>query len=640
MVKGNRRSSFTMGGWSAHVSQPHPQVRTDTDIQSGVSLRMSGAFGDGFQLLLIDPADRDLDIPTIADKQSLRLPYLNSPAAHDALRRFMSEALIHKWLFGFFVMRAPRDPASWLVETQQTGRPQILPMAVEPLDPLRGQLYVCRDEFGDSYMAYEAKDPALNRKFRYSVYVRPDLPFPEPLTRRQFLTTYPVIYRAIRREMNCDPLDSSIADSFLFGVAGADEDRAPRIVASLFWRLKQLQMERDELDVGLLDGTHVLTYPRPVFGMRPASEIKPQRVGQEYYQRYESLMEAARANKNEAEKIGYLDAMHDMGRFMIDPVSHITMGADGRPEQTKKKSLRAMSDRPDPVEDFELLREDVQLMQQAVPTLQPDVAADWRVRFQLTVCQVLGGIPLLDVQMGRSGSGGTHEAQLRQAQQQQQQGLLGGGKSTKEQAQSNESDLARNALFRQTRAEMNSLLAWAYPETLGLFDLALLNESMESLTDQARRRLASVSGGRDASRRQRRQMLFDALPGQGRKAKKRKAAELDAPAAETPTTAELRAIIQERMADREPFEAILVFDADVKAAATKALIDDHEHLPPELMEQRRATGEMLGKMADGHQIGFGSVQGYLKEKMGLDVEAPPAEEFNLLKPPPGKKAKK
>ncbi len=119
-------------------------ARSDPDITTAMNIRTDGAFGEGFKMLLIDPASRNL--PTAELEQAgIALSHWNTQSSKDAHQRFMAEALMYKWILHLFVLKAPADPVDWLIKTQEMPRPEVraqtmLPQVVQPLEATAGTL--------------------------------------------------------------------------------------------------------------------------------------------------------------------------------------------------------------------------------------------------------------------------------------------------------------------------------------------------------------------------------------------------------------------------------------------------------------------------------------------------------------------
>jgi hypothetical protein len=331
--------------------------------------------------------------------------------------------------------------------------------------------------------------------------------------------------------------------------------------------------------------------------------------------------------------------------------------------QSKKMARRALYDRPDMADDVELLAESLQFVQAPPPIPAPELHDKWEMALRERVCQ-LTGVSLQDLLAGRAGGqaegggsrAGSAASSLKAAASKQTlgSGAAGGGGGNAAMA-AQEASMAREALFHSIRKEMNRVFSLVYAETLGIFDLARLNEDMEKLADLDRRRLSmlALSGRRrreDTLAGRRRQLGRVLLGGGG--ARKRRYSQLEqeeeeaaaAAAAPPPTMQELREAVQERMQANQPFEVVILFTSEVQQETTKAMLEDHEQLPAELFAQRLQTGQLIGQWAKDHIISHSTPQEYAQTMLGVPAAPPPAAEFNLLKKetkkPPAKKKKK
>jgi hypothetical protein len=637
-------------------------ARADPDITTAMNIRTDGAFGEGFTMLLIDPANSSLPTAEL-EAAGIKLTHWNTPTSKDAHQRFMAEALMYKWLLHLFVLKAPSDPVDWFIKTQELPRPEVraqamLPQSVQPLEAETGTLFYEKDDAGNRYFVYESAERRPGTRsplFVYMVYVDPRRPFPTPMTVSEFANMYPSLLRQMPQILSGNGVECAggciNAMSRLMSPFGQhsfmDEyGEVDMIPASDFWALKMLHLERGEVHMNLFEANHALAFPTPVYTMRPLKELAAASTDSDYLGFAQSMLEAGYQNRSDVEKESFMSGARFMRRFIRDPVASGATGADGL---TKKQRVRLRYGRSDPTDDYQLLREDVQLAQAAVPQADPEMLNQWELRAQMMTCKLLG-VPVADLQSGRvAGAMASEPASTGMAKQDKRKGTGAAGAMSRIKEEVADMGRAREDLFHATRIEINSILNWVYPRTLGLFDLAKINTNLDALSDLERRNLAFMTSSRRGqvpieSRRGRRRLIGAAFGVVGDGAgKKRKLDEMD-PATPAPTLAELREVIVSRMYSADPLDAIFVFSSDVKAEATKALVQPHEQLDQNVFDRRFQVAQLLGDWAGkGHVTSFGTAQKYLKQLGVEDVEPPPAEEFDLLKKPekePPKKKKK
>ncbi len=282
------------------------------------------------------------------------------------MRRFQHRSLIYTRLLHFFVLRVPVDQSLWLLSTQealsaQARRRAALPLHVEELKMNRGNLYFERDERGNGLIAYRSEEATTTSapRFTFEVYIDPAAPNIEPMTLDEFSRAYPNIVRKIPGFM-------------------AETSEGDLIVRSDFWRLKELQLLRDEMDAHYHNATSMNAGPRPVLQKRPFKEVATELIGDDILSKATSLFQAQTDAAEDERAEAFMLGQRHHEQQTRDPVSRGGSGSG----PTTRQLARMKFGRPDMYDDVAGIREDMVMAHIPVPVASQEAKDHSALLFQ------------------------------------------------------------------------------------------------------------------------------------------------------------------------------------------------------------------------------------------------------------------